>query len=278
MVMFHDALAKGMKKGGIKAVMAPAQVRAKLKLGVENAGCFEGGCLATAAGMLGTKRLATAQIKSLGKNYTIEVRLYQDGKVWGKASGRCDICTIVEAVKATTRVAMDVGTAGEEPPPISGTPRHTPKPTPRPAPGPTPTPTPTPTPAPTPTPTPEPTPSPTPTQTAGAMPLWPGLVLAGAGLVGIAAGAPLVAVDGNFSQCSGPPEPNNAHCAKVLETATGGWILTGLGIASLAASGVLLYLHFTGKPKEQPRAAGLDHFGVSPMPEGGVVFGASGRF
>lgn len=274
-VQFHEALANGLKKGGM-SVMAPTTVRDRLKLGVENAGCFEGGCLQTAYSMLGAKSAVTAKVDTVGKNYTIEVRYYSGNAVVAKSAGRCDICNVAEALAATERVATEVGSKGEEPPPDQ------PAPTPTPTPAPTPTPTPTPpTAAPTPAPTPTPTPTPAPTRPRAEKrqwPLWPGITLAAVGVVGIAVGAPLIAIDGKGTNCvGGDPLPDKSNCADLYNTATGGWLLTVMGIGALAGSGVMFYLHFTSKPKEKERA-GIEHFAIVPTSDGGAMLGASGRF
>ena len=107
LTQFHDALAQGLKAGGA-SVMPAATVRAKLKLGLENAGCDEGPCLQTNAALLGGIRMATARVSSVGKNYTIEVRLFRGNVQIAKTTGRCDVCTNVEAVQTLQRLATEV--------------------------------------------------------------------------------------------------------------------------------------------------------------------------
>jgi hypothetical protein len=111
-------------------------------------------------------------------------------------------------------------------------------------------------------------------------PLWPAIVAGGAGVLGIAIGAPLIAIDGNGTNCRGDPRPDNRNCADLYSTAGGGWTLTAMGIAGLATSGVLFYLHFSSKPKEQTtaRSALLDRIAVAPLADGGVFVGAGGRY
>ncbi len=272
---FHDALAQGLKAGGL-TVSDPAAVRAKLKLGVENAGCDEGPCVATNLGLVGGKRCATARITSVGKNYTIDVRLFSGGKLVTKSTGRCDICTNTEAVQTLVKLATEVGSKGEEPPTPTPVPVPVPRPEPKVVPKPVPKPVPTPTPAPTPTPT--GTDQPTgPVPAKRVWPLWPGIVAAGAGVVGLAVGIPLIAIDGKGTNCRGDARPDNRNCQDLVSTKGGGWTLTAMGIASLAASGVLFYLHFSSKPSEQ-RKATVERFSFAPLPEGGVALGASGRF
>jgi hypothetical protein len=216
--------------------------------------------------------VVSANIKSVGKNYTIEVRLYSGGKVVNKSTGRCDICTFSEAVAATSKVATEVGSKGETPPPTEPRPPVKPKPVPKLA---QPRP-PQDQPKPDEPARPPVTEKPAPAQVKKPWPLWPGVVLAGVGVVGLAAGIPLIAIDGDGTNCSGEPLPNYAHCADLYSTGAGGWVLTGIGVAALAASGVMFYLHFSSKPKEAP--ARIQSFMISPIAEGGVVIGASGRF
>jgi hypothetical protein len=263
---FHDALGEGLKAGGA-SVMPAATVRAKLKLGLENAGCDEGPCLQTNAALVGSLRLATARVSSVGKNYTIEVRLFRGNVQLAKSTGRCDVCTNAEAVQTLQKLATELGSKAEEPP--------------------TPTPTPTPTPKVEPQPKPEPKVEPRPIhdQPLGSAPkpgrvwpLWPVLLSAGVGVVGIAVGAPLIAIDGNGTNCRGEARADKRNCQDLYSTMAGGATLTAIGAVSLAASGVFLYLHLTSRPKEQPRTATVERFGCAPLPEGGMVFGASGRF
>ncbi len=277
-VRFHAALADGLKAGGLK-VMDPAAVRAKLKLPPENAGCAEGPCLGIAVGALGsTVRLATARIKTVGKNYEITVKLFSGKTELGKASGRCDICNLAEAIRATKRVATVVGSKAEEPP----------TPSPPSAGATTPPPTVTPTAGDGPSTAKEPIQAPTPATAAVAtdgappssdtigsrVPLWPALAALGLGAVGLGVGIPLLSMDGDPTNCIGDPRPDAQNCADLYDTAGGGWLMTGVGIVALATSGVLLYLHFTrgGGPEASPTQ-------VSLVPvRGGMVLGAAGSF
>jgi len=269
---FHDALAQGLKTGGAPVVPA-ATVRARLKLGLENAGCDEGPCLQTNAGLVGSSRLATAKVSSVGKNYTIEVRLFRGQVQTAKAVGRCDVCTNAEAIQTLERLATDLGSKAEEPPaPLPVVPR----PTPRPA-------------APPPVVRPQPPAKaivdqpPGPVVTKPRVPLWPAIVAAGVGVVGIAVGAPLIAIDGNGTNCRGDARPDKRNCADLYSTAAGGWTLTILGATGLVASAVLFPLHYLPRrhqtSRETPaRSATVDRFSFGPLPGGGVVVGASGRF
>jgi hypothetical protein len=289
MVRFHDAVAQGLTAGGL-SVMSPEAVRSKMKLGVANAGCFEGACVATARRLLDTETIAGAHVKSVGKNYTIAVRLYRGDATIAEASGRCDICTLAEALEATKQVATETGSKAEEPPvPGAPAPAAPTEPARKPEPGkrsqvaeqeePGMT-------------TPSAVEKAGPRDAAGPRdtardasggrkwPLWPGIAAAGGGLLGIVIGAPLIAIDGDGTNCQGPAQPQQAHCAELYDTAAAGWVFTGMGIAAFAASGVLFYLHFTSKPTESKTTAhaGIDSIAVSPSAGGGMVIGATGRF
>ncbi len=114
-IRFHDAMAKGLRTGGLKVIPAKT-VRAKLKMKVDQAGCFRGMCLDTARRLLGIERLAVAKVSTVGKNYTIAVRIYKGAKLLGSGTGRCDICTLNEAISTMNRVSEELGTRSEEPP------------------------------------------------------------------------------------------------------------------------------------------------------------------
>jgi len=87
------------------------------------------------------------------------------------------------------------------------------------------------------------------------------------GVVGIVVGAPLVAIDGNPT-CS-KPNPRMS-CPDVYNTLGGGATMLTLGLAGVAASGVLFYLdHRARKHATQ--------VSVSPT-VGGAAMSVSGRF
>ncbi|MCC6746842.1 MAG: hypothetical protein IT371_04235 [Deltaproteobacteria bacterium] len=277
---FHDALGKGLRSGGMK-IVDPSAVRTKLRAAAEG-GCFEGACVSAAQGTLGTSRAATAKISTAGKNYSIEVRIYKGATVIGKGTGTCDICTLTEALEATSKVATDVSAKAEEPPDVAPGPVPSPTPTPTPAPvAPKPTPTPAPTPAPVqPAPTPTPVAPPTPAGPAAARtpwPIWPAILTLGLGAAGLGVGIPFLILDGRYTKCRGgaPIPPLGHNCEELYKTALPGWIATGAGIASLTASGVFFYLYFSSKGSERP---GVKQVSFLPRSEGGLVFGASGTF
>ncbi len=108
-------------------------------------------------------------------------------------------------------------------------------------------------------------------------PLWPALLTAGVGVAGLGAGIPFIVMDGTGAECVGDPRPDLRNCTRLYNTGTMGWVFTGVGIGALAASGVLMYLHFSSKPKERASAE-VQTFVVTPTRTGGIVFGATGRF
>lgn len=284
-VRFHEALASGLKAGGMP-VMDPAAVRERLKLPPENAGCAAGACLTTAVGALGARRFGTAKISTVGKNYQIEVRLFRGTRELTKAESRCDICTLTEALAATTRVATEVGSRGEEPP--VGAAKAAPKETP---------------PAAVEPPTrsaPVPPMTTTASNTIGGnaatasepgaaagsavdatprrWPLWPVIAAGGAGAVSLAVGIPLLVLDGGYTQCVGAPRADGRNCAEVYDTNAAGGVLTAMGVAGLGASGVLLYLHLSSRGSEDSAATpGIKTVSIGPA-DGGMMFGAGGTF
>ncbi len=289
-IRFHEALGEGLKTGGLQ-VMKPEVVRKRLNLGVVNAGCFQGPCVSAARAMLKTDEVATAQVEMAGQSYTINVSIYKGNRRMGSGRGHCDICTLTEAVSTMIKVATELGTRTEEPPPDS--PGIKPAPRPLKAPGAAPVPAPAPAVRPKLGPSPvvqqtKMTPSsPGSAQQAGERPavtprkpwpLWPSLVAAGVGLVGLGVGIPLIALDGEPALCrNDKPNADLSNCSELYATGTGGWVLTGAGLAALATSGVLFYLYYASRPQEQ-RAAAVDNLILSPTVDGGFVLGATGRF
>jgi hypothetical protein len=276
---FHEALADGLKAGGLE-VLPPATVRTRLNVAVEEAGCDDGRCVEFARRLFRGQRLATAKVASVGKNYTVEVRLFSSGGLVAQSSGHCDVCNHTEALQTVSRLASEAGAkmSSEAPAPV-------PAPTPGSVESPVRTPLPrVPAPAPAPGPAAPAVPGAALDQPAGpapsaraSWPLWPALVAGGAGVVGLAVGIPLIAIDGNGTNCNGEPRPDKLNCPDLVRTAAGGWVMTGMGIAALGASGVLLYLHLSSRPREQKRAT-VDRITFGPIPEGGIVVTTTGRF
>ena len=260
-VRFHDALAKGLGEGGLEP-LSTAHVRAKAK-----DSCGASACALRALRTLGGDRAAVATIRTVGKNYTIEVRLI--GAQQAKVSGRCDICTLMEALSKTTKLAKQLATEAAAKKPVKA---------------PVTAKTPTKTPMKTPTATKVPASSTAPK--AGAKregrrwPLWPVLAAAGVGVLGLAVGIPLVAMDGDPTNCRGEPRSDGRNCQDVYSTSGAGWTFTTMGIAGLATAGVLFYLYLTSPKRGGSTKAELPwlhRVSIAPA-QGGLLMGASGTF
>jgi len=308
---FHDAIAKGLKTSKIP-ILSASTVRAKAPRPCSAATCAEQSRV-----HLGVRSVVYGRIDTTGKNYTIELTL-QPGNV--RVAGRCDICTLREALGTTGRLANKLGKDNRasllastalvtkklpeakrpvKPSPVKpspGTPSPgtpgTPSPgTPSPGtPGPgTPSPgTPSPgapspgTPSPgTPGPgtTAEDPPAGTTPPGAGVSrtpwPLWPTLAAAGAGIVGLAVGIPLLAMNGDFTGCRGAPLPDGRNCEDRYSTSGAGWAFTVMGIAGLATSGVLFYLYLDSQDERQatrPAAqSAWSRISLLPTPDGFLI-------
>ena len=109
-------------------------------------------------------------------------------------------------------------------------------------------------------------------------PLWPALVAAGVGAATLTAGVVIVALDGDGADCRGDARDDLINCESVYNTAAAGWTFTTLGVASLATSAVLFYLHWSSFRAEQPAEPGVDGVALAPIKGGGVVGAVVGRF
>ncbi|MBK6848530.1 MAG: hypothetical protein IPG96_13720 [Proteobacteria bacterium] len=262
--------------------------------------CASARCAATVQRALFVERAATARIGVVGRNYTIAVELYRGTLLEGSETGRCDVCTVAEAITATSTIAQrageaaSAGTGGQGPaatllqpaesPPIEvkGDARPAPKPAARRASaaarsaarrarratrapdGPT------------------ATEAARPASLPHRWPLWPALAATGMAAVGLAIGLPLIAIDGQGTDCRGPARPDHRNCERLYATAGGGWVMTTVGLASLASAGALLYLYLA--PRRVPSGPGapvargiLERLRVTPA-AGGLLVGGGGAF
>jgi len=244
----------------------------------EKAGCASVSCLQRAMRALGVERLAAMKIVTVGKSYKIEVALYKGTRLLGKSSQRCDICTTFEALQTTIRTAAEIGSqpelsetaSGGTSPALSGT-----------------------------SPSAEGTGSgsqPSSAGSAGASkpiaiekasgrrswPLWPAITAGSAGILSLAIGIPLIAMDGAGTSCIGDARDDKRNCAELYNTAAGGGVMTTLGIVGLGASTVFFLLHYSTKDRQaesrKAEKVGLSHVSVGPTRGGGMTFGAFGRF
>jgi hypothetical protein len=268
---FHEAVTRGLQ-GGSDEITPAAEVRLRLGSSEELMSCAgSGSCVARAAQALRADKLVTADIDINGKDFAIKLRLVDAvGRELLKVEEPCDICTVKEAEEAVTRAATKLAAAARALPPDATAPpakAETPPAKPEP---------PKVEPAP---PKPEPKleappplaePTPLATREKKIFP-WRGLAIGAAvvGVVGLAIGIPLLAIDGNPT-CS-KPNPQQS-CPEVYNTLGGGAAMLTLGLVSGAASGVFFYLDHRARKK--PRAAA---FLVLPSRDG-VYLSAGGRF
>ncbi|MCU1277610.1 MAG: hypothetical protein JWM53_1156 [bacterium] len=266
---FHEAVTRGLAANGDEVVGA-AEVRLRLGATEEMLSCNgSGACVARAAQTLRTDRLVASEIDVNGKDYVVKLRLLDAvGRELAKVDEACDICTVKEAEEAAVRAAGKLAAAAkslptETPPPATvETPPKVETP-----PAKVETPPPAKTEVVTSTPQPDLT-SPA-TQREKKMFPWRAVAITSlvVGVVGLAIGIPLIAIDGNPT-CS-LPNPRQA-CPDVYNTVGGGAAMLTLGVAGVAASGVLFY--FDHRARKRATA-------VSLLPlNGGLYLSAGGHF
>ncbi len=272
---FHEAVTRGLQSGGDEVVGA-AEVRLRLGASEELLNCAgTGPCVARATQTLHVDRAVATEIDVTGKDYAIKLRLVDAvGRELAKVEEPCDICTVKEADDAVARAATKLATAAKALPPEGAPSATTETPPPKvEAPPPPKVETPPPAKAETPPPTPSPVEAPPPSAPAQAekKPFpWRAVAISSlaVGLVGVAIGIPLLAIDGQPT-CS-LPNPRQA-CPEVYNTVGGGATLLTIGIGGLAASGALFYLDHRARKKRVPT--------VSLMPlQGGLFVSTGGRF
>ncbi|HEY2746617.1 MAG TPA: hypothetical protein VGL86_18430 [Polyangia bacterium] len=277
---FHEAVVRGLQTAG-DDVLGAAETRLRLGASEELMSCAgTGPCMARVAQALHVDRGVASEIDVNGKDYVVKLRLVDAvGRELAKIDEPCDICTLKEADEAVARAAGKLAAAEkalppETPPPVAET---TPPPkveTPPPKVE-TPPPPKVETPPPQPptqvevTPPPGTEPTPPPAKSERKTFPWRPIAITSlvVGVVGIAVGAPLVAIDGNPT-CSSP-NPRTS-CPNVYNTVGGGATMLTLGIAGVAASAVLFY--FDHRARKQATTVS-----VSPT-TGGAYLSVGGQF
>jgi hypothetical protein len=269
---FHEAITRGLQTGSDEVIPA-AEVRLRLGASEEMINCVGvGPCVARSAQALRLDRVVASEIDVSGKDYQIRLRLLDPvGRELAKIEEPCDICTVKEADDAIARAATKLASTARTLPTegMSAVPPPPPQPKAETPPPPQPKAE-----TPPPPPTPETTPSPTTTPTVTTQPEqkmfpWRALAITSlvVGVVGIAVGAPLVAIDGQPT-CS-LPNPMQT-CPNVYNTVGGGATLLTLGIAGALASVPLFILDHRARAKR---------LSVMMAPtSGGALLSASGRF
>jgi hypothetical protein len=253
---FHGALAQSLERGRGLSVVPLQEIRLAQSQ-PDLLACNAAGCLQRLASLLMATRVLATDVRVVGKAYAVSVRVFDElGREVARAERRCEICTLAEAEATIARIGAEVELKlGAAPPPVSpptSVPATRP-PTSAPATAPWATPTP---------PVPPPPPKPT---LVERMHGWNwklvGIVAAGVAVVGIAAGAPLVAVSGDPT-CDLPD--GRLTCPRVYRTAGGGATLLTVGLLAAAASGTSFYLHYRWRAKRVEVTP-------VPTPRGGAV-------
>ncbi len=269
---FHEAVTRGYATGGDEVIGA-AEVRLRLGASDEMLNCAgTGPCVARIAQNLRIDRAVATEIDVNGKDYVIKLRLVDAvGRELAKVDEPCDICTVKEADDAVARAAGKLAAAAKSLPPETAPPAtvETPPPPPPKVEAPPPkveTPPPPPPVATAPT---EPPPT-TPPPAEKKMFPWRPVAIASlaVGVVALAVGIPLMAIDGNPT-CN-LPNPRTS-CPDVYNTMGGGATMLTLGLAGVAASGVLFYMDHRARKKSSTTVS------VLPL-SGGAYLSAGGTF
>ncbi len=268
---FHEAVTRGLQTGGDEVVPA-AEVRLRLGAVTEMLECDGAvACVASVVQALHVAHVVASDIEISGKDYAIKLRLLdQSGRELAKVDEPCDICTVKEADEAVLRAATKLATAAKALPaeikPVEPVPPPKPEAIVKPE-----QPPPHVEEAP-----PQATPTPAPLSDPLALQPQPekrgfpwrpvAIASLAAGVVGLAVGIPLLAIDGDPT-CN-KPNPRTS-CPNVYNTVGGGATLLTLGIAGVAASGVLFYFDHRARNKAHPNVVVIPTAGGAFVSTGG---------
>ncbi|MCS6914740.1 MAG: hypothetical protein RMK29_18830 [Myxococcales bacterium] len=113
---FHAAVVAGLVAGGLETV-PPSEISERLT-SEELRGCTGGPCVERVLAELKADRLLVTDIAVVGKNYTIKMRLLDQGgaEVW-RATERCEICTVREAEELVRSAALRMAPWADRPGP-----------------------------------------------------------------------------------------------------------------------------------------------------------------
>jgi hypothetical protein len=270
---FHEAVTRGLQGAG-DDVIAAAEVRLRLGAVTEMLECDGAvACVGSVVQALHVGQVVASDIEISGKDYAIKLRLLDpSGRELAKVEEPCDICTLKEADEAVARAATKLATAARAlpaPAPVEIKPVE-PVPPPKPeaivkpeqppphveeAP-----------PQPTPAPLSDPLAQQQQPEKKGFP--WRPVAIASlaAGVVGLAVGIPLLAIDGNPT-CNKPDA--RTSCPNVYNTVGGGATLLTLGLAGVAASGVLFYFDHRARNKARPNVVVMPTVGGAFVSTGG---------
>lgn len=268
---FHEAITRGLQASGDEVIPA-SEVRLRLGAVSEMLECDGGvACVASVVQALRVARVVAADIDISGKDYTIKLRLLDpSGRELAKVDEPCDICTLKEADEAVLRAATKLataarGAAAEIKPEATAPPK--PEVATRPE-QPPPHVEETPPPVINRVPADAVTPPPAVVQPEKKGFPWRPVAIASlaVGVVGLAVGIPLVAIDGDPT-CN-KPNPR-VSCPNVYNTVGGGAAMLTIGIAGLAASGVLFYFDHRARNKARPNVVLIPTAGGAFVSTGG---------
>jgi len=250
----HSAVSEALASSPRIGVATPAEVRFAQSQ-ADLAACDAAHCLARLASLLGAQRVVSTDIRVVGKTYTAVMRVFDAlGRELGRTEKQCKICTLREVETTLEAGARELepylreghpapgrseGAASSAPASLQRTGQGE-------------------------GPSSAPTTQPGVSRTLGAWdqgmpsskpparrsPWWTrartwnfrliAMLAAVASLVGIATGAPLLALDGDPT-CDLPD--GRRTCPRVYATAAGGGTLVALGVVAAAVAGTSLYLH-----------------------------------
>jgi hypothetical protein len=267
---FHESISRGLA-GPDAEVIPPSEVRLRIGVSDELLNCGGPGiCAARAATALHADKVVAAEITQTGKDYTIHlVMLDAAGREVARAEEPCDICTVKEADDAVQRASARLMLTARTAPAVAPA-----QPPPQPRPPETPPSTPPPeNPPPAATPPTEPTPpgvTPQPATVEKKGFPWKAVAATSlvVGVVGIAIGAPLLAIDGQPT-CD-KPDPKHS-CPEVYDTAGGGAALVTVGVLGVAAGVSLFVVDALVRKRNAPRVS------VAPL-RGGAMLSSDWRF
>ncbi len=277
---FHEAVLKGLSSlsgpsgpnGELGDVVTLSET--KRRLGEELLSCGnQASCLPKALRALQVNRLLSTELSVIGKSYNISMRLYDgEGHELTHVEELCEICTVREADEAVTKSATRLAAASRTFPvqvAVPAKPDKSPEPV-------------------------RPPPIEQPPVTSKVSPMQPqaaqpptlptpgkerrkvpwrilGFSSLGLGIVGLAAGIPLLVIDGRPTCSAADP---THQCPDLYNTAAGGAALVAIGVIGLIGAVPLFYLDY------RERNRGLTSLRLDATPSSGSLASLTltGRF
>lgn len=107
--VFRKSVRDGLTRSGQQTVVNSRVEAARVRFPLIDS-CEKGECVSEIASALKAEILVRLSVEVTGKNYSFELKAMDpDGKVSAKEAGRCDICTLTEAVKTSSELAARLG-------------------------------------------------------------------------------------------------------------------------------------------------------------------------